>query len=198
MSIHGWVSMNRFDNLKQRTYHDLLNAGLELIAEKGYDPVTVADIARQADYGRSTFYLHFRDKEDLVWALLKSNMAAVDAQIESVIHDLESPEREWQAWRIIFVEIDRARLFFSSLNGDLSRRLRQWHREYLVASFEQQLRDGYYSLLMDVPPDIGSRFVVATLLELAEYWLQHPEIGDSETMAKYMYQLIFRRDLPQP
>src|SRR5690606_1360651 len=111
----------------------------------------------------------------------------VDAQIESVIHDLESPEREWQAWRIIFVEIDRARLFFSSLNGDLSRRLRQWHREYLVASFEQQLRDGYYSLLMDVPPDIGSRFVVATLVELAEYWLQHPEIGDSETMAKYMY-----------
>lgn len=198
MSIHGRVSMNRFDNLKQRTYHDLLNAGLELIVEKGYDPVTVADIARQADYGRSTFYLHFRDKEDLVWALLKSNMAAVDAQIESVIHDLESPEREWQAWRIIFVEIDRARLFFSKLNGDLSRRLRQWHREYLVASFEQQLRDGYYSLLMDVPPDIGSRFVVATLLELAEYWLQHPEIGDSETMAKYMYQLIFRRDLPQP
>lgn len=37
-----------------------------LILEKGYEAVTVTDIIARADVGRSTFYSHFTDKQDVL------------------------------------------------------------------------------------------------------------------------------------
>jgi AcrR family transcriptional regulator len=41
------------------------SALISLILEKNYDDITVKDILDRADVGRSTFYSHYRDKEDL-------------------------------------------------------------------------------------------------------------------------------------
>ena len=39
---------------------------MELTLERGYDHVTIQDILDKADVGRSTFYAHYRDKDDLL------------------------------------------------------------------------------------------------------------------------------------
>src|SRR3954466_12612335 len=54
------------DRRIQRTRQLLLQALFSLIQEKGFDAVTVQDIIDRADIGRSTFYVHFVDKEDLL------------------------------------------------------------------------------------------------------------------------------------
>jgi AcrR family transcriptional regulator len=66
-----------FDNLRtmadekkpdrriNRTRQTLRDALIALILEKHYDEITVQDIINRANVGRSTFYTHFRDKEDL-------------------------------------------------------------------------------------------------------------------------------------
>jgi AcrR family transcriptional regulator len=48
-----------------RTRRALQHAFLKLVAEKGYDAVSIQDICKAADVGRSTFYLHFTGKEHL-------------------------------------------------------------------------------------------------------------------------------------
>lgn len=53
------------DRRIQRTRQLLQNALAALIEEKGYDAVTVEDITERANLGRTTFYLHYRSKEDL-------------------------------------------------------------------------------------------------------------------------------------
>ncbi|NJM53793.1 MAG: TetR family transcriptional regulator [Blastocatellia bacterium] len=53
------------DRRTNRTQKALRNALIELILEKHYDTISVQDIIDRADIGRSTFYNHFRDKEDL-------------------------------------------------------------------------------------------------------------------------------------
>lgn len=58
--------MQKPDRRIQRTKRLLQTALLELIIEKRYDKVTVQDILDRADVGRSTFYAHFRDKDDLL------------------------------------------------------------------------------------------------------------------------------------
>jgi AcrR family transcriptional regulator len=50
----------------RRTRQLLRNALIELIPEKGYDSITIQDITDRATLNRATFYLHYRDKEDLL------------------------------------------------------------------------------------------------------------------------------------
>ncbi|MFD4353762.1 TetR/AcrR family transcriptional regulator [Nocardia sp. NPDC058518] len=54
------------DRRVRRTRDTLHKALIELMIERGYDKVTVSDIIARADVGRSTFYAHYRDKDDLL------------------------------------------------------------------------------------------------------------------------------------
>ena len=57
---------NMKDRRIQKT-HDLLRGALTaLIGEKPYDSIVVKEILDRANVGRSTFYMHFRDKDDLL------------------------------------------------------------------------------------------------------------------------------------
>jgi len=53
------------DRRVARTRALLRRAHLSLMLEKGYDGVTVEDICEAADVGRSTFYAHYANKEEL-------------------------------------------------------------------------------------------------------------------------------------
>ena len=54
-----------YDRRVQRTRKVLHEALVELILEKGFDKVAVQDVIERANIGRSTFYSHFKDTEDL-------------------------------------------------------------------------------------------------------------------------------------
>jgi AcrR family transcriptional regulator len=56
----------RPDRRVLRTQRALRHALVSLIRERGWDDVSVQDICERADTGRSTFYVHFADKEDLL------------------------------------------------------------------------------------------------------------------------------------
>jgi len=53
------------DRRTRRTRHSLTHAMVDLVTEKRFDDITVQNLIDRADIGRSTFYTHFRDKEDL-------------------------------------------------------------------------------------------------------------------------------------
>src|SRR5919198_2154855 len=51
-----------------RTRAALREALLALIVERGWDAVGIRDICARATVGRSTFYTHFADKEELLFS----------------------------------------------------------------------------------------------------------------------------------
>ena len=55
----------------RRTHERLGSALVQLIQEKPIDDVTVQEVLDRASVGRSTFYLHFRDKNDLLLSQLE-------------------------------------------------------------------------------------------------------------------------------
>jgi AcrR family transcriptional regulator len=71
----GHVSMNevaeKIDRRKRRTRNALRKALMELIVEKSFDAITVHDICDRADISRAAFYLHYKDKEDLLFSSMK-------------------------------------------------------------------------------------------------------------------------------
>src|SRR5215467_8083756 len=50
----------------RRTHKFLQEAMIDLITEKGFDAITMGDIAERAMINRATFYRHYQDKYDLV------------------------------------------------------------------------------------------------------------------------------------
>jgi AcrR family transcriptional regulator len=59
------VSPRKVDRRVQRTQHILGDALVELMHRKPFNEITVQEVLDLAQVGRSTFYLHYRDKDDL-------------------------------------------------------------------------------------------------------------------------------------
>ena len=159
----------------------------------GYDSVSVADIAREADYGRSTFYLHFKDKEDLAFQLLMLQTHQLDRYLHDTIQQYPHPRREWEAWRIIVNNVEHDKRFFLQMDGDVSRQLIQKRTLALYDVFEKNLRSGFIDYGLDVPPAFQARFLVGATQHVLEYWLSHPDLGDADTVAAYFYEMLFRQ-----
>src|SRR5882757_5848699 len=63
MTLPGKPVKDRRIQKTQKLLHEAL---ISLIHEKGYDSIVVKEILDRANVGRSTFYMHFRDKDELL------------------------------------------------------------------------------------------------------------------------------------
>jgi AcrR family transcriptional regulator len=66
VSASGHRRANVRDRRVDRTYRELLSAFRDLMFERGYSRITVRALIARANVGRSTFYEHFRNKEDVL------------------------------------------------------------------------------------------------------------------------------------
>lgn len=55
---------------KEKRRNDILNAAEKLFFSKGYENVSLKDIAKEVNLGRSTLYLYFENKEELFFAIV--------------------------------------------------------------------------------------------------------------------------------
>jgi AcrR family transcriptional regulator len=62
----GEKQPSRDDRRVRRTHNALRGALVDLIIERGWDGFSVQDLCERADVGRSTFYLHFADKDEVL------------------------------------------------------------------------------------------------------------------------------------
>lgn len=60
------------DLKKQQTRERITAAAWELFADRGYDKVTVADVARRAEVSLATVFNYFADKEELFYGPLEA------------------------------------------------------------------------------------------------------------------------------
>jgi AcrR family transcriptional regulator len=67
----------------RRTHERLGSALVELIQEKPIDDVTIQEVLDRASVGRSTFYLHFRNKNDLLLNQLESFLETMSTALST-------------------------------------------------------------------------------------------------------------------
>lgn len=66
--------LSRKERDRQLRRSDIFKAAEHIFALKGYHKATIRDIAKEAQYGTGTVYLHFKDKDALYFALLEEKI----------------------------------------------------------------------------------------------------------------------------
>ncbi len=80
---HRVMQRRKPDQRVRRTHERLGSALVALIQEKSIDDVTVQEVLDRASVGRSTFYLHFRDKNDLLLSQLEKFLEMMSSALSA-------------------------------------------------------------------------------------------------------------------
>jgi AcrR family transcriptional regulator len=179
------------DRRVRRTRNLLRNAFLELIQEKGYDRITVQDILDRADVGRSTFYAHYRDKDDLMLAGFEDIRSALAAERDAAQKGTTAKGEFLQPLLAVFRHVEEHRHFWHALSRKggsefVTRILREsiadLVREHLRVQFPGTDRDGLRF-------DAAMRFVAGACMGLVIWWLE----DDRVTYSAEEIHSVFRR-----
>jgi AcrR family transcriptional regulator len=174
------------DRRAQRTRQTLSHALVALIQEKRYDAITVQDICDRANVGRSTFYAHYQDKDDLlasnfsdVMKNLSQPFAERDGQLIFPLAPLFEHTKSHQ-------ELYKALLWGGGIEVLMHAGQRQWS-EQITRYMEAVLHDGRQPT---VPIPVLAAYMAGSLYTLLFYWLDHKLPYSPERMDEIFQQLV--------
>lgn len=76
---------NKKEQRSEVTKKLILKAAGKLFSKKGYDSVTMREIAKEADCSHTTIYLYFKDKEALLHQLSMPTLNALHQQLKEIL-----------------------------------------------------------------------------------------------------------------
>lgn len=167
------------------------DAFLMLIHEKPIEEVTVQDVLERAGVGRSTFYLHFRDKNDLLLCQLEmflemmssllSKRGEVSKRVAPVAEMFDHIGSQGKMYRIL-KDANRLNDFY-----DLA-------QDYFTRGIENRLKEsGRFDKLSRVALNGRSCALAGSLLSLLRWWLdrgaRHPS---PEEMDKLFHTMVWK------
>jgi AcrR family transcriptional regulator len=172
------------DRRVMRTRTALYDALVALIRERDYNAIRVQDILERANIGRSTFYAHFRTKDELLERSLErlrhELLAAVDAAPRPGIVDVT---------RTLFQHIDRHR----DIHAAMTRvRAGELLNEFIATTFTQVVRT-----LLPNPPGspLPRELVIAhagsTFLCVLRWWLERRPTATADEAEELFRSLLF-------
>ncbi len=182
--------MKRVDPRVVRTRQMLRDALTALILEKGYDAVSVQDIADRAGLRRATFYLHYKDKEELLLRTLHDTFEELKQQMDKHPHNLLSDKYDGTMQAIIFRHAqDHADLYRTLLSGQGANVILRSVREYMASNSREELT----RLVQDdlsVPIDILANYVASVTLNMVIWWLENGMPYPPEKIADMSSRLV--------
>lgn len=184
------MSLETTDRRVRRTRELLRGALLALIQEKGYDRITVRDILDRADVGRSTFYAHYRDKDELLLSGFEDIRAALDAERDAAERGTEKKAEFLRPMLAVFQHVEGHRHFWGALTrkggADLITRIL---RESVAELVREHFRSQFAGVKADqMQLEAAMQFVAGACIGLLIWWLDN----DISYSAEEIHS-IFRR-----
>jgi AcrR family transcriptional regulator len=178
------------DERIRRTRARLGSALVALIHEKPFNDVTVQEVLDRASVGRSTFYLHFRNKNDLLLSQLETFLDTMSSTLNNrkeeshrVLPVAEMFSHIGAQNRIYRALTDAGRLndFFDLAQGYFSR------------AIEQRLRESRRcSHLVHEELSARSYALGASLLALLKWWVDRGAKEAPRSMDELFHRIVWR------
>jgi AcrR family transcriptional regulator len=177
------------DRRVQRTKASLHDALIGLAREKPYPSIAVKEILDRANVGRSTFYMHFRDKDDL----LESGIHEILGSIQSQRRTGSTLERVVAFSLPLLKHIDEHRRAAGP---------KMTHEGRVI--MHEHMRDVLTSLIADelaivvpgrpkaqIPTALAARHVASTFVLVLNWWVENDEaLSPAEVDARFRALVI--------
>lgn len=197
------MNTNLRDRRARRTRRSLREALFALILENGYDAVTIEDITERADLGRTTFYLHYKDKEDLLLQCIQETADELAEQVGKMMPSVGKPGEIVEQNPILFVfehAAQNAALYRIILRGEgssykTSSRLRSIISHYAF-EFLNEIKN-QIPLTNAVPMEVIANYFAGSLLGMLTWWLETDMPYSAQETSDMFRRLLFAglRDL---
>jgi AcrR family transcriptional regulator len=180
------VKQDKQDRRSQRTQRLVNSAMMELIFEKQYDSISVQDILDRAGIGRSTFYTHYFDKEDVLTSIADQMLEMFGQQFsqrnveQGLIPCLELFQHVQQNYHH----------FRSMLRGHAGEVLWEAAQTALSRTIEQTLTNAsVVKCPPAVPLPVVAQYLAGSFLNLLKWWLRAEMPYTPEHMERSFQQL---------
>jgi len=188
---------------RAQTRERLLAAGLALFAERGLHGVTSHDVAARAGVAAGTFYLHFKDKRELLRVIAAETIALLRERLDHATR----PARDARAGVEAFSEAllsfadehrEHVRILFSR-DGDAAAVQADVLSE-LAASIAQARRQRIAAgeLSAELDPDVLSQALVGMLARVVAWWVEDPTRASRNTVARTLSRIQLSGTHPRP
>lgn len=174
------------DRRSQRTRLALGDALVALMMERGYDAISIKDIIDHANVGRSTFYSHFADKDELFASQMERVVSVLSQHIPQNLSEgnpffpslglFQHIQEQWKLYKI---------LSWDSGVEVLTRSLQKSLSEVI----EQRLSSNGQTY--EVPIPVIANFLSGSFLSLVKWWLDNKMTYSPEQMDEMFRRLAF-------
>ncbi|MGO0063082.1 TetR family transcriptional regulator [Brevibacillus fluminis] len=78
------MKKNKFQLKREATYANLIQAGIEVLCERGYSASSIDDVVSRAGYTKGAFYVHFESKEQFFLHLMDHRTESRESMMAAV------------------------------------------------------------------------------------------------------------------
>jgi AcrR family transcriptional regulator len=185
------------DRRIQRTRQYLRNALIQLIQEKGFDAITIQDLTDRASLNRATFYLHYRDKYDLLEQSINEVIDELIAKIMPSEHSEapHNPDEPFPGLVAFFEHVAENADFFRTMLGskgipEFSMRLINTLKTAFQQILEKVKKQGHQ---LRIPEEIILSYTTSAYLGVIRWWLENNMPYPPHFMAQQLTMISSRK-----
>jgi AcrR family transcriptional regulator len=177
------------DRRTRRTRQLLRDALLALLKNKRYEDISVQDIIERAEVARSTFYMHYLHKDDLLvgkWGVFASNLGHHAELMSDDVKDTQSmfPTRVW------FQHIQAQDHILKTIARDSAMDLAMKTLHSILRSDIQAKVQSHISEDSPIPPSLVMDYIASSLMTIIKWWVRNDMSYPPQRMDEIFQQLV--------
>jgi AcrR family transcriptional regulator len=191
-------AVSRHERRRLQTRRLLIESTLALVLERGYADVSVQDITDRADLGRGTFYIHFKDKDDVLWTAFRELFEKLEREAHADL-DRSMPQVEYYGLLNIFRHAEGHQpLYRVMFGGHGSAKLTGHAQDLLANIFLSDIRQARPPEVdFHLPQEFEAQLLAGMISRLLYWWLERPNKYSAQQMAAMTYAALYRKRPPK-
>lgn len=183
------MTINDNDVRVIKTKRGLRDAFIRLLLEKGYDAISIQDIATEAETARVTFYRHYRNKEELLVDCIDMFYENVAGKIKQISN--EELRQGYNPIQDFYRQIyEDGKIYCLLKNSQAGQLLIKRLTELFAERAKIQLKARFSTEELLVPIDVITHHIANSQIGLANWWIENDLPYSPEYMAQISFWLI--------